>query len=427
VAGDNPAQADEEPPEPASERRSFFTVGLHVSEALDELSGVSAASISSQSTFFTSALGTLNLLSLQRRSETALDYVGGSQFYSGYPNLLVQQLNVSQRFRWRRAVLTFADELGDYPGGSFGSEWFGGAGAYELEVGGSAANLPLPSNISDFFGASDFSAVGFGSHLTNLSLAEFAEALTPRSAITVTGGYGFTDYSIGSIGTQGLINNYEYGAQANYSYQLSWRNQVGVSYGFRNIEFPQAGEGYIQTNLIELFLVRQISSRVNLVAGAGPEFVRLSNPTTGSTNQLAGSGYASLNYRLWRTSLSAGCDRMVTSGSGLFAGADTDDCQIALSRPLRKWSFSAGLGYVRLSQLSKAQALIPDQRYQYGFASAAVQRQFGPYLSFFASYQFNDQTLNESGCLVVGRCNGSMRDHTLTVGINLVARPKRID
>src|SRR5208337_2683758 len=130
TSADNPSGPDRKQSQP-SERHSFFLGGLHIDETAETNSGPSTGS-STQISSFTSALGSLHLLSLKRRSETAIDYVGGADIYGASQNISIQQLNATQRILWRRGQLVFTDEFGDLPGGNFGSDWFGGAAAYNL-------------------------------------------------------------------------------------------------------------------------------------------------------------------------------------------------------------------------------------------------------------------------------------------------------
>lgn len=404
----------------SSNRRSFFLAGLHVIETA-EASGGGNLGNSQQISSFTTALGSLHWLSVQRRSQTAIDYLGGAEVYSGSPSTPVQQLNATHRIRWRRAQLTLTDEFGDLPGGSFGSEWFGGAAAYNLGVAGINANPPGPPDLSGLFGSINYTGTG----ITNVSAVEFAETLTQRSSITAAGGYGLTDYSLTSAGGS-LINNHGTAAQTTYNYQLNRRNQIGFLYGFQNLEFPTVGEGSVQTNLGELLYGHQMSRKMDFELGVGPEFAKLDNRVNRSLNQLNVSGFATLNYHLRRASVSSSCQRLVTNGSGLFAGANTDACQFSFTRPTRNWSTSLDAGYLRLSQIGRLPRAIPAPPYQYGFAGAAVQRQFGPYLGALVSYQFSDQGRGNSGCRLSRSCNWSGQIHSFSVGINLVAPPKRL-
>jgi len=403
-----------------SKKHSFFLAGLHFSETAEGSPGADP-----QVSSFSDVLASAHMLSIHQRSETAVDYLAGGDFYSGSSNYAVQQLNVQQSFLWRRSQITFLDQFGDLPGGTFGAQWFGGSGAYNLAVAGVNAVLAAPTNLSNFFSAGDFYGAGQLSRLTNVSLVQYSQSLTARSSVSVAGGYAFTSYSHNAA--QPLINNHESGAQVSYSYRLDPKDQIGVSYGFQSFQFPQLGEGKVQTNVVQLVFSRQVSSRTSISGGVGPEFANLSGTGNGSANQINLSAYASLSYRLRRSSLGFSYDRLVTAGSGLFAGANTNTAQLSLTRPTRQWSLSFGVGYVRLSQLGHVLETTLAQNYQYGFAGAAVERALRPNLNAFASYQFTDQTSSGALCVVSGSCNLVGQGHSLTVGISLLSRPRRLE
>lgn len=417
-SANSPSDIDQGNMDPTSNRRSFFSAGANVVEGTETSVGSNKGS-SSQTSSFTTALGSLHLLSLRRYSDTAIDYLGGAELYGESTTTPIQQLNATDRIRWRRGQLILADEFGDLPGGGFGSEWFGGAAAYNLASAGVNANPPAPPDLAGLLGSINYTGTG----ISNVSLGELAKTLTPRSSITAAGGYGFTDYSLISAG-ESLINNHGTAAQASYNYQMSRRNQIGFLYGFQDLQFPEAGQGSVRTNLGEVLYSRQVSSRVDFSLGIGPEFAKLSNGVSGSSSQINASGYVSLNYRLRKGGVAFSCDRLVTNGSGLFAGANTDACQFSFTRPTRYWSTSFDAGYLKLSQIGQVPAAVSSQNYQYGFVGVAVQRQLGGHLGVFGSYQFSDQSRGNYICTLSGPCGFSGGVHSFSIGINLVAPPQ---
>jgi hypothetical protein len=274
--------------------------------------------------------------------------------------------------------------------------------------------------LSNFFGSTVLGGSG-GSQITNVSLAEYTEVLTRRSSMTIIGGFGMTDNS----GTPGLINSQVIGAHTSYRYQLNRKDQVGFSYGFRNLRFPEPGEGTIDTNSVELTYMHKIS-RLSFSLSAGPEFVELKDPPFASTKQVNVSGDASGTYLLRNGRLLLGCDKLVTSGSGLYAGANTDTCQLSGVRLERKWSISLDTGYAKLVPIGQIVNGIPTQAYQYAFAGAAFDRDLGRHFGAFAAYQFNNQSFGNSLCSFSGACN-LIAKHTFSVGIDLRTRPRRLE
>jgi len=422
--------------DPLPEARSLFLVGLYASETAEANFGDHQPN-GSQLFSLTRVLSSLSLLKIKRRSETTLDYRAGGWFEhvgsSGFTNYPLQQMQVSQRFVGQKTALTLADSLGNFPGGTLGAAWFGGASAYNLGTTSVVANPPADPGIADFIGSSSFG--GFGrEHLTNVGLTEITRSLTPRSSLTVAGAYGLTTY-LGNI--PGFIDNRQVSAFANYGYTISERSEIGLVYGFRNFQFPGSGAGGISSHVAQLAYIRALSRRLRLQAGVGPEFSRiqtsfvLGDSTTVvranlATRQLNLSAYGSLAYRLRSGTVQLSYDRLVTNGSGLFAGANANIVQFSSGRAWRSWETSLNLGYVRLSRIQQEASLVPGSSYQYGFAGVGVRRRFGPFYGV-ASYQFNDESVDTSSCQSSHTCGSLAQRHVALVGIYWHSRPFHLD
>jgi hypothetical protein len=211
----------------------------------------------------------------------------------------------------------------------------------------------------------------------------------------------------------------------------------------------------------------RISGRMDFLVSAGPQITQInsacplgdfSSPcafdpatfqesgTVGNT-RLSVAGRASLRYRFPKTMLNLSFDRYVTSGSGFFAGAQSDIARVSATRSLgRVWSAFADVGYsynTRLQSLSQQEELactpsltnpnpvcsgIIANRYSYGFAGAGVHRMIGRNFHMFASYQFNYLSFDSAFCGVgVTACNRISQRHLATIGIDWSPRPIRLD
>src|SRR5258708_18958491 len=93
----------------------------------------------------------------------------------------------------------------------------------------------------------------------------------------------------------------------------------------------------------------RITGRMDFLMAAGPQITSLTNFTAFGpvkTDRLSVAGRASLRYRFPKTSLDLAYERYTTSGSGLFAGAQSHGVRQIANRPLtRVWSGFADLGY----------------------------------------------------------------------------------
>src|SRR5437667_225482 len=141
--------------------------------------------------------------------------------------------------------LSGLDEPSFEPG--FGSSSFGGIGG----LGGLGGGITSGGGIAGGAGGGLFSNAQFGSignqpRITNMSIVDVTQELSPRSSVTLAGGYGLTNFL---NNPQGFINSQTTTAQAGYNYKLSRRDQLDVTYGFREFHFPRAGSGSFNTNV----------------------------------------------------------------------------------------------------------------------------------------------------------------------------------
>jgi hypothetical protein len=292
--------------------------------------------------------------------------------------------------------------------------------------------------------------------MTNVSLAEISENLTPRSAVTVTGGYTFTHfYGTDEVSGDSFIGSSQVSAQAGYNRLLTPHTQLAAAYGYQGFDFNVAGTAF-HTHVIQGMYGHRISGRMDLLLGAGPQFTTINSPCTPSDipdphctvsqNELTGSvprskigvaAQARLRYRLRRDFLDLRYRRVQTSGGGLFAGAQTDLVRFGVEHPLsRIWSLSVDLGYAhndRLQPCTTQQVLdnaCPANdaaTYNHGFAGAALHRHFGREFHGYVSYQFNVLAFDHSYCTSGTPCDRISNRQVVTFGLDWTPRPIRLD
>jgi hypothetical protein len=425
------------PPEAPS---SFFMADLFGSQAVESDTGQTNSSVWSN---YSRALGGLHFLKVKHRFETAVDYRAGEYFQDTTnlsPHRQIQELNATQLVRWRTGELSLADSMSNYAGGSFGSPWFGGAGLYSLTAGGTGAGIPSAPGTSDLFGVTSFGGIGQGEHFTNISVAEVSQFVSQRSILSAAAGYGITNFFDNK---QNLINSSQISGLMDYSYELSRKSEMGLAYSYRNFIFPN-DDGGVVTNLVELTYLRQVSRRLSLQAGVGPELERIKHLVpvdlpiitatkgpppvlmtyTHATNVAA---FGSLSYRLREANLGLSYSRGVTSGSGFYAGAQSDVGLLSVSwRLFRAWNATATAGYAHLSQVEESPATIPGQSYQFWFAGLAVGRELSRHWSIYASYQYNNESFASTICAASGVCDHVARNAAL-IGFRWRTRAYRLD
>ena len=426
---DNPpiSGVDEAGLDMRSGERSFFSYGLSASETVDSnanntLGGQSVSSV-------THLLGALDLQRLYTKTDLFAEYLGGSAFYSNSTST-VRQLHAAGFLgvtRWRTGRLTFRDSFSYLPEGSFSVGAFGGVPGLGIATGSGESGLAgggLPG--SHFFGNGQFGSVGLTPRIANSALLDVVQSLTPRSAITVALGFSNAHFF---DNTETLINSDRELVTAGFSHLLSRRDQIAVVYGFQQFRFPQDVGGQIDAHIMNIRWGHAISGKMNIVLGAGPEYLVFEDPVLGKVHRWSGNGRAILRYRFTRTSISLSYEKFTSAGSGFFAGSDTQAVRAGLTRPLaRTWEIYGDLGYAHNRRLQE-QLLggLPGNTFDHGFVRVLLRKHLGRELSAFAAYRFNDLNFDNKFCQEQGICSRISERHMGTVGVEWHPRPTRLD
>lgn len=398
--------------ETSESRSSYIQLGVHVNGGMDSnpTGSVGATQITSVEHF----AGSTNLLKLRHRSETAVDYIGGGTLYGvsgSFGNYDQQQLTANERILWRKGQLTLTNSFRYFGEGDFGSPSYG---ASSSSAGGSGTASTVDTQTSD---------IVHQAYATNTSAAEVVEALSARSSVNAGVGYSLSNYF--GYG-ENLFDSRQVSAQAGYDHQFRRREGMGVVYGFQSLAFPDSDAGRLTANFVKFIYQRGITGRMRLVLGGGPELITTGGGLSPSTRQITYTAQASLLYQ-WKTSdLSLSYNRLVTAGSDVFAGAETDIVSASMRHTLsRSWRASLDGGYNRSKEAGLNSSVLPGSSYEYSFVGMAIQRQISRSLSSFASYQFNNETFGS--CIVSTACNVAVRRHTALIGLDWYIRPMRLD
>ncbi len=407
----------------------------------------------------TRGLGNLALRRLWSHYTLALDYTGGIAYYqkSGGVRQL-QNLGVDQKIQWKRGQLSFRDGFSYLPEGNFG-------GAYGSLGSSGAAGLGNTA-FGSFFGGNSFGGLGLTPRILNVSLAELSENLSPKSAVTATGGYAFTHFYGNDVSGASFIGSSQVSAQSGYNRILTPHTQIAATYGYQGFDFTVQGTAF-HTHVVQGMYGHRISGRMDLLLGAGPQLTLINSqsevcsdptlspfqcpitelvPVTSNSRRLSVAAQARLRYRISRNSLELRYERFVTSGGGLFTGAQTDMVRLGIEHPLsRKLSLAMDMGY---SHNDRLQPLTPQQiqactslpqtpqnacpandakTYNSGFAGAALHRFFGREFHGFVSYQFNELAFDHSFCVSGTPCGRISNRQVVTLGLDWTPRPIRID
>ena len=423
---------------PNASSRSFLVPGIHVSQAVD-------SNISNQlggETFqgVTRALGSLALQKLWSRYNVGLEYVGGGAYFAGQ-NLGWTQfhsLDAAQRYLWRTGQFALRDGFSYLPEGAFGYGAYGGSGALAgigNIGGGGITGVGLGSGGALFGGGGQLASLGNSPRISNISAADITQSLSPRSSITLAGGYGLVHFLSGSA-TQVVngvpvtfIDSQQVSGQAGYNYQISRSDQIGLLYGYQSFHYPTSVSGNFRTHLFHVLYGHRISGRMDLILGGGPQITYIVSPIAGNSNYVNASGRASLRYRFPQTNIAISYDRYNSSGSGFYGGARTNLFRFTASRPFgRLWSATADVGYTNNTRILPATAgTVAGQTFDDVYAGASVHRRFGREFNGFLSYQFNHLNFDSSFCGSAPSCNRASKRHVVVIGFDWSPHPIRLD
>jgi len=445
--------------EPAFGGRSYLIPGLQFSEGIDSnangsIGGGRAAAVSR-------ALGSLDMQRLWKKYSVALDYVGGGVFYFG-PRIASQSrayqvhtFAADQRYTWRTGQFAIRDCLDYLPEGTFGMGSFGGAGSISDsgEVAASGASTGMGGTAgcsSGSFGAGQIGSIGFQPRISNVSVADVTEQLSPRTSVTLSGGFSVTDFLNKSL-TQSqagfnIINSQQTTAQAGYNRLLTRKDQLSFIYAFQEFHFPVSQSASLHSHVWSVLYSHRITGRLNFVAGGGPQVLEIHNPAqtifffgipilqipASTTRRVSANGTVTLGYTVSpRTNGQLTYRRYFTPGSGFVAGALTDTVRLSVSHTLgRRWTSNVDAGFSHNSALQNSQtAGINARNYEFWYGGGSLHRRLGVHFSAFVSYQFDDfiatQCVSSTGPQSV--CGQSSHRSTATLGINWHPRPIRLD
>jgi len=458
LVNDNPPLSGLDLPslEPHAAPLSYLQPGVTVSESADS-NAVNSIGGGYNFSSITRGLGSLTLKRLWSNYDLGLDYVGGTAYYSvkGQGWKLLQQMDVDQKISWKRGQLSVRDSFSYLPEGNFGGS-YGSLGSQGI---GSLGN----TSFGAFFGGSALGSLGIAPRILNVALADVNESLTPKSSFTAAGGYAFTHFYGNDVPTgTSFLGVSQVSAQAGYNRILTSHTQIAMIYGYQGFDYSISGVAF-HSHVIQGMYGHRISGRLDFLIGAGPQItlvnscsIPILNPcvapgVTSTSTRLGVAGQMRLRYKFPHTLLDLSYQRYETSGSGFFAGAQSDIARLNATRPLsRVLSGFADIGYshnLRLQSLNTMQQLtcvypgqpnnstpplplcpgINANTYNFGFIGVGARRAFGHNFNAYGSYQFNELSFDNSYCAGLPVCNRISNRQVITFGLDWIPRPIRID
>lgn len=434
--------------EPGFGARSYLASQFQLNEAVDT-NRVGAVGNKSAVGTVTRGLAAFDLQKLWKVHPLNIDYAGGVSWYPGQisngssgttTNAIYQMHSLSaiQRFLWRTGQLALRDGFSYLPQGSFGSNSFGGSGAFSggnvggvgggggvVGGGGGSTNLPGVTSFGNLFNQS---------RIMNTAIVDVTEELSPRSSVVASGGFGWTDFLNNPTG---YVNSHQTTGQIGYNYQLTRKDQVAIDYAYQDFRFPQQGGGHFTANVWQVMYGHRISGRLNLVLSGGPQWAHVYRPQTSvqgaNTSYISGVGRVTVSYnQSARTNFNLDYSHFANPGSGFLSGANTDFATLAMNHSLtRRWRMTADGGYSYSSRVIAVSNSVAHNAssYTYWYGGATLHRQVSRQVGAFASYQYDAIGFN-SGFCVTTACSLSNRSYgrqTGVIGLDWTPAPMRLD
>jgi hypothetical protein len=144
---------------------------------------------------------------------------------------------------------------------------------------------------------------------------------------------------------------------------------------------------------------------------------------TGYMTQVYGSFNTALQYQLKRTGISAAYNHGVSPGSGVLAGAVTDNFAGTVSRPIsRAFNFNWNMGYSRNRGIQVAGTMTANQTFDYWFTGVYVSHPVGRTMNVYVNYQLQYQNTGTSICTGPA-CATSVTRNQITFGFDWHKQP----
>lgn len=373
----------------------------------------------------TSILAGVDLRRTSGNSDLTVTYMGGGMLSNtgNASNGIVQGLDFKDKISFRRASVSFIDQLSYIPGSSFG---FAGLGTIQLPGTGTAG-------LGSSFTSGQSILTGLGQDITNSFVTEVDAYLTPRSSISMVGGYSLLHYFDGGLLDYGNTN-----AQLGYNYQLNRTDTIALSYQFSAFRYGNFDQS-INSNTLFVSYGHRVTGRLAFQVAAGPEFAFLhlpisagvgtgtsstSNTGTNSVTDVSWALSTSLRYQLHRANLGLTYTRDISGGSGVLAGSLLNSVSGSFGGPLsRTTTGNLNFGFSHNSGTSLASTSSPvSQSFAYWFGGANLSHPWGRTLNLSLTYQLQYQNSNSSFCIAT-TCGTNVLRNSISLGLGWRSRP----
>ncbi len=335
---------------------------------------------------YTSLGGNLAYLSKSKRRPFSAVYSGGYLIGgSTFPSYPYQSLALSQALPFGKWSFTVADVVDYTPQTPIGS-LSGIPGIGDLSV------TPVPVVPSIGLGILTTYATRIGNTVSGAA----SRQLTGATSLGFSGTYSIQRYTGTSTGFQG-INNDSKSVGASLQHRLNARSSVGAAYNYISSGFQSGllgtGTHGFQSHSVLGTYSRQLTRRLFVTAGAGPQWVPGGTGATTQATSVSIAANAGLAYTVRQYSANLSYVRGVSNGNGVVIGSQTDAVSGSLSKRFARIFSASGLvGYNHSQQLSNS--ALPNYSSSGVVAGGQVSAQVRQPLSVFAGYTLQRQSFN---------------------------------
>jgi hypothetical protein len=368
--------------------------------------------------------GHVDVHRISGNSDLNLSYLAGGSFSGdgGAANGVVQGLGFGDKFTFRRAVLSFFDELSYLPGSSFG---YGGLGG----LGGLGGTPGSGAGLGSVFGPSQTILTGEGQTLENSFVTEVDTPLSPRSSFTLAGGY----YVLHNF-TSGLLNSTNPIFRVGYNHQMTRKDQFALFYTFSAYRYSNFDQS-VNTHTAAVSYGRTVSGKLAFQIAGGPQIVLSQFPisvgsgTSGTTTETSTTQVdwwlsSSLTWVEERNHFGISYYHGTTNGSGVLAGSLSQTVSGSLTRDNTR-TFSSGIsgGFSRNNGvfLGSTSTLF-DETYDYWYGSFSLTHPMGRTLGLTLSYTVQYQIPHTASCIGAA-CGTSTFANLVSFGVGWHERP----
>jgi hypothetical protein len=395
-------------------RHSFWVPGVQFSsEASSTALGSSDAAGWNSANY---VLGSLSVLDVRGHSQFAANYSGG-RYFSTNGSLgsgSIHELDVLQSFEWRRWQIAMLDQFWYLPEAEFGF----GAGTNISVPGIGGALAPALASLKDNYQLYQSVFTSNGPRYTNSITGQAVYAISRRASINFAGSYGILRFvELGNTDGNNIV------FRLGYNYSISRNDTIGILYRFTEYRYIGNTQA-LNDHVIAGAYGRKITGRLALQAFAGPEITTLRFPDPNSNHPVGGLFGATFTYAAGPNHLGLTFTHGVSSGSGVFAGATTNQLQTNLDRQLsRHWHGHLNVGYARNTNLSSAENGGGTGSFNSSYFGVSFDRPIGQQSNITIGYTGYVQTSDEAACNALSACSGTYTNHRITLGLSWHASP----